>query len=126
MPIPQCLICRNLSAIPVPCSDSFSEFQDFGFALTTLWKQSRLFLRAGFQSQSVWDFTAIGDISRFETVPRTASSAPFRSKSLPLLPVPVHSRRTSAEIIHLLLRCPHSDPERASQRLCFLVAGTMR
>src|SRR5260370_1082972 len=93
MPIPQCLICRNLSAIPVPCSDSFSEFQDFGFALTTLWKQSRLFLRAGFQSQSVWDFTAIGDISRFETVPRTASSAPFRSKSLPLLPVPVQRMR---------------------------------
>src|SRR6266481_7672319 len=44
MPIPQCLICGNLSAIPVPRSHSFSEFQDFGFALTTLWKQSRLFL----------------------------------------------------------------------------------
>src|SRR6266481_2327541 len=86
MPIPQCLIGGNLSAIPVPRSHSFSEFQDFGFALTTLWKQSRLFLRAGFQSRSVWAFTAIGDFSGSKAFLEPHPLPHFGPRAFPFFP----------------------------------------
>src|SRR6266853_624520 len=41
---------------------------------------------------------AVGGISRFESVPQTAFSAPFRSQGLPPLPIPAQSRCKSAQI----------------------------